>query len=267
MRLVVAALAMLGGAAMAAESSGQLPADFVSYHVAKGFKTNDSVKCPGKLRVRENDERFSLESAHEREGLRRCRPSPPVECLVRMGRQEVFDLQLRVGEDGRPDLVVVMGSSQDCADKYVAASAAATHYVEADSEANLAERITLKPTEKERVLYDPPLGFSFDAVNSCRWKLMPPPEDDESDDVERPKPIFRCPPEYPERCMRGLSRKAVLVLFDIEPSGLTANVRVVASTDPCLNKTAAKAVSSWRYEESANRWPDVDTHITFELYP
>lgn len=85
------------------------------------------------------------------------------------------------------------------------------------------------------------------------------------------QPLVRIPPQYPERCMsRAQAKETVFVEFDVTPDGTTTNIRVVESTNSCLNSAATKSVERWKYQpkivENKAEWRrGVQTAITFEL--
>lgn len=85
------------------------------------------------------------------------------------------------------------------------------------------------------------------------------------------QPLVRIPPQYPERCMtRAAAKETVFVEFDVTPDGTTTNIRVVDSTNSCLNSAATKSVERWKYQpkivENKAEWRrGVQTAITFEL--
>ena len=85
------------------------------------------------------------------------------------------------------------------------------------------------------------------------------------------QPLVRIPPQYPERCMQRASNKeTVFVEFDVTPDGTTTNIRVVDTTNSCLNSAATKSVERWKYQpkivENKAEWRrGVQTAITFEL--
>ena len=85
------------------------------------------------------------------------------------------------------------------------------------------------------------------------------------------QPLVRIPPQYPERCMsRAKSKETVFVEFDVTPDGTTTNIRVVDTTNSCLNSAAVKSVERWKYqpkivENVAQPRRGVQTAITFEL--
>lgn len=63
------------------------------------------------------------------------------------------------------------------------------------------------------------------------------------------EPILKFPPVYPERCRaRGLEGR-VVVEFDVSPTGLVENARVIEATPTkCFNSASVKAVKQWKYE-------------------
>lgn len=85
------------------------------------------------------------------------------------------------------------------------------------------------------------------------------------------QPLVRIPPQYPERCMaRAKAKETVFVEFDVTPDGTTTNIRVVDTTNSCLNSAAMKSVERWKYqpkivENVAQPRRGVQTAITFEL--
>lgn len=85
------------------------------------------------------------------------------------------------------------------------------------------------------------------------------------------QPLVRIPPQYPERCMsRAAAKETVFVEFDVTPEGTTTNIRVIDSTNSCLNSAASKSVERWKYQpkivENKAEWRrGVQTAITFEL--
>jgi len=85
------------------------------------------------------------------------------------------------------------------------------------------------------------------------------------------QPLVRIPPQYPERCMATAKpREQVQLEFDVTPEGTTTNIRVVGSTNSCLNREAARSVERWKYQpkivDNKAEWRrGVQTTVTFEL--
>lgn len=85
------------------------------------------------------------------------------------------------------------------------------------------------------------------------------------------QPLVRIPPQYPERCMsRAAASETVFVEFDVTPDGTVTNVRVIDSTNSCLNSSAIRSVERWKYQPKivdnvAQPRRGVQTAITFQL--
>ncbi|MEK7266645.1 MAG: TonB family protein [Pseudomonadota bacterium] len=86
------------------------------------------------------------------------------------------------------------------------------------------------------------------------------------------KPISRFPPQFPVECLDTAAPKEIVSIeFDIAPDGSTANVRVVDTTNACLNAQAVLSVERWRYLPATDSdgkpvWRrGIQTTITFEL--
>lgn len=85
------------------------------------------------------------------------------------------------------------------------------------------------------------------------------------------RPIFRVPPKYPGRCLRGAEDiEHVLVEFDVTVEGTTENISTVESSSHCFDRAAEKAVEEWRYKpRSVAGKPavrkGVQTQITFRI--
>ncbi|MBI1391856.1 MAG: TonB family protein [Alphaproteobacteria bacterium] len=85
------------------------------------------------------------------------------------------------------------------------------------------------------------------------------------------QPLVRIPPQYPERCMgRAQASETVFVEFDVTPDGTVTNVRVIDSTNSCLNSAAVRSVERWKYQpkivdNEAQSRRGVQTAITFQL--
>ncbi|MEM9495727.1 MAG: TonB family protein [Pseudomonadota bacterium] len=57
------------------------------------------------------------------------------------------------------------------------------------------------------------------------------------------------PPRYPNRCERNAAAvENVTVVFDVNPTGRAANVRVGETTNGCFNAAAVAAVKRWRFD-------------------
>lgn len=85
------------------------------------------------------------------------------------------------------------------------------------------------------------------------------------------QPLVRIPAQYPDRCQaRAKPVENVLVEFDVTPEGTTTNIRVVESSNSCLNSAATKSVERWKYQpkivDNKSEWRrGVQTNVRFEL--
>jgi protein TonB len=85
------------------------------------------------------------------------------------------------------------------------------------------------------------------------------------------QPLVRIPAQYPERCQsRAQPDENVLVEFDVTPDGTTTNIRVVDSSNSCLNSAATKSVERWKYQpkivDNKAEWRrGVQTNVKFVL--
>ncbi|MEO0400161.1 MAG: energy transducer TonB [Pseudomonadota bacterium] len=267
MAVFLVVMMIAGLAVSTVQASENDPSDFIRFDTVKGYDVASGVRCPNHLRVRKKESRVAFKGDHQRLAEKRCRPSPPVECVLEMNDREVFDLEFLVGADGRPEFIALKGSSQECADKYVAASIAMSRFAEASKEEVLKERVTINTSDKQRVIYDPPLPIAVKPRESCSWKAKESSESLAALAGDGPMPVHRCLIKYPEACMYGASVKAVAVVFNIDPDGATSNVRIKASSDPCINRSAARSVATWRYEPSRHGQVDADTVFTYTLEP
>jgi protein TonB len=69
---------------------------------------------------------------------------------------------------------------------------------------------------------------------------------------------------------RAKPKETVFLEYDVTPDGTTTNIRVVDSTNSCLNSAAVKSVERWKFqpkivENKAEPRRGVQTAVTFEL--
>lgn len=94
--------------------------------------------------------------------------------------------------------------------------------------------------------------------------------DDEPFKEAEPRPYHRDPPAYPMQCMNSAEKiELVTVRFDVSPDGVTENIAVIDSTNPCFERAAVKSIEKWRYNPELNDGnavarKGVETTITFE---
>lgn len=78
--------------------------------------------------------------------------------------------------------------------------------------------------------------------------------------------VTRTPPNYPAKCapaadeVRGAHK--VIVAYEVTRDGLTENIRVRETTDPCFNEVAVAAVRGWTFER-ASVSDELETTFTF----
>lgn len=81
-----------------------------------------------------------------------------------------------------------------------------------------------------------------------------------------PRAVCRTPPIYPEKCASSAQHKeAVRVAYDITPQGGVDNVRVIESSNACLNDAAVASVRGYEYTTSDNGAEDETTTVSFYL--
>jgi len=85
------------------------------------------------------------------------------------------------------------------------------------------------------------------------------------------QPLVRIQPQYPDRCMsRAKPRESVFLEFDVTPDGRVVNVKVVDSSNSCLNRAATRSAERWKYQpkvvDNEAQWRrGVQTTIRFNL--
>ena len=63
------------------------------------------------------------------------------------------------------------------------------------------------------------------------------------------QPLVRVPPQYPEKCLpEGYREDSIKLKFDVTPDGQTKNIRIVESTNRCLNESAINSIKRWKYQ-------------------
>ncbi|HXI86463.1 MAG TPA: energy transducer TonB [Parvularculaceae bacterium] len=63
------------------------------------------------------------------------------------------------------------------------------------------------------------------------------------------QPLVRIPPEYPDNCKTtAKDEETVVVQFDVTPDGQTANIKVIESSNHCLDRAAMRSVERWKYQ-------------------
>jgi len=64
------------------------------------------------------------------------------------------------------------------------------------------------------------------------------------------QPLVRIPPDFPDRCKSDKvgQVETVIVEFDVTPDGQVVNVKVISSTNTCLNRNSIRAAQRWKYQ-------------------
>lgn len=90
-----------------------------------------------------------------------------------------------------------------------------------------------------------------------------------TDLADRPmKPTSTRAPQFPAECPRNAAEYRVSVLFDVTADGAPTNIRVVSSSNPCLEPAAIAAVSQWTFDPAVQsgyfvQTRDVPVTVTF----
>ena len=79
-------------------------------------------------------------------------------------------------------------------------------------------------------------------------------------------PILRIEPLYPTQAAEQGISGSVVLKYDIDPAGNTANVSVVnAKPDNVFNKEAKRALKQWQYKPSDSGFKDVLVQLDFAI--
>lgn len=184
------------------------------------------------------------------EPLHRIVPDYPSSC--RPGTDEALESQrvtvnFSVTRDGKTENVRVVETTNACFDETAIAAVRTWTY------------------EPRRV--DGVRQAQEDVEVTITFVLEEPTQTDDYD----ARPVFRLPPKYPRRCLRGAEdAEYVLVEFDVTVEGTTENISTADSSNNCFDRAAEKAVEEWRYKpRSVAGKPavrkGVQTQITFQI--
>lgn len=77
---------------------------------------------------------------------------------------------------------------------------------------------------------------------------------------EQPKIICRTPPRFSQECLASATAQesAISYLYDVSPAGEVVNIRLISSTNECMNDPTRKALEKWRFQRSAGGWNDLE---------
>jgi TonB family protein len=174
--------------------------------------------------------------------------TPPPDAPI---RKESVIIVYRVLKDGRTADIRVRESTNSCFNDAAVAAARTWSFEPA--------RAGGKKVEQED--FETTVSFVFSEESPAPAALV---------DFDA-RPIARTPPRYPERCMYSANAREVITLeFNVTAKGTTEDIRVVDSTNKCLNDAATLSVRRWKYapktiDGAPTMRPGVQTLITFEL--
>lgn len=158
---------------------------------------------------------------------RHAPPEYPAACTPEEGAQNArqkVTVGFDVTKEGLPENVRVLRSTDECFNDVAVAAVRGWLYE--------PRRIKKRPQPQTDLQVT--FTFVFD-------------ETTQAEDFDA-RPIFRVPPEYPDRCQRLADEKEVVIVgFDVTTEGKPENIIVLESTNSCFNKVATDAVSKWRY--------------------
>ena len=121
----------------------------------------------------------------------------------------------------------------------------------------------LSGCESNAILYETPLLIAINPSHACNTGLNAGEERITS--RAQAKPISQCTSFVPESCRPSLKyQERVRLIFDINRAGEPQNIRVVETTNECLNIGAAYALSAWRFEKLAQL--EKDAEVSFKLF-
>lgn len=159
--------------------------------------------------------------------IRRIPPEYPMKCYPEKGileKTDIVTVRFDVTEEGKTREILVVNSTNSCLN-------------EAAKEA--VRRWTYEP---RRVGGQPAPQDGLETTFDFVFDIAPEEEDLDA------TPRLRYRPSYPDRCViRADQVETVLLEFDVAANGKTQNIRVIESTNPCLNNSAIEAVEKWRY--------------------
>ncbi len=131
----------------------------------------------------------------------------------------------------------------------------------ADGPPRTAEEIFASIEERH---YSPPKLIKTRVGKRCPRGLRYTPRQTTTED--QATPIESCFPSFPRKCsnVKNLNN-AVELVFDVTPEGFPENIRILRTTERCLNTEAARSVSYWRYAPTDTGFKDYTTTLTFHL--
>ncbi len=122
--------------------------------------------------------------------------------------------------------------------------------------------------QAQKVVYDPPQRFGDTVNQTCpdELRVLGDLFVDEKDGYVSPAATMTCRPVFRPTCLIVPFRdeKATLV-FDVDPTGRSQNVRLVSTTNACLDNNAALSILLSEFEASPNGGSNLSRTVRFEF--
>ena len=83
--------------------------------------------------------------------------------------------------------------------------------------------------------------------------------------ITPPKPIYHPDPKYVDKARREKINGVVVVEMIVTAEGRVRDVKVIKSLDPGLDKQAAAAVRTWKFEPATKDGKPVAVHLKTEV--
>ena len=151
----------------------------------------------------------------------------------------------------------------------------------ADFERDIKTQQDPEPQVKPQIIEQPPVPVIDTFIEdpgtgvTPAWDIVPVVIDG-GDGIniggnDRPMPIVRINPSYPQSAISRGTEVYVDVMFDITPMGTTSNIRIIAfAPSSVFNSSVIKAVRGWKYKpasdgEKTYKTQDVVERINFKM--
>ncbi|MEL7485868.1 MAG: hypothetical protein AAGJ87_01490 [Pseudomonadota bacterium] len=170
-------------------------------------------------------------------------------------------VEVEIDAEGTPQSAFVAAAPNFCFVRQAAVAALKSRFVPPRQDGETRSLLVRfqRPADLNLTNYDPPVESAVKPGYRCPRgsRLTSQNLASRVGEGESPQPLLRCLPKYPFKCAHNVSgEEAVLLTFDVAENGLTENVRILGTTDPCYNKEAAIAVSASRYQKSSQGLKD-----------
>ncbi len=101
-----------------------------------------------------------------------------------------------------------------------------------------------------KFVYTNPENYTSDKKYSCPAKSKL--KDSKGATFGEPEVRYHCRPFFPKDCVETAQERQIFdVIYDVKPDGVPSNVRLLSSTNECLNATVIMSVFMSRYKKSA----------------